>query len=416
MQLVKLETNLLKSFSIYTLAGFINKGFSFILLPFFTYYLTKEDYGILTIFSNSIYLITPFMNLGIMETLTVEYKKYSKEQLQQFIQTSFVIPVIFTFFSFLAIAIARDNIFTYTSLPLKLTILVVLLAFLNFFTEYLLAIFRNQNEPVWYVTVTICRTIVELVLSVVFIKYFLMGFKGRIDSLIISYSLVGIITLIIFNKLELLPKNLTINKNILNLILKRGAPTVPLALMIYVLNNADKYFINYFYGQEIVGLYGFANLFGMLLHLVTISFTVPFYPYMYDKLKTNNLILVKKMIYYFIGFLILAGILIYFISPFIIKTFISQNFVESIIFIPYLLLGQFFGGIFAILLGFLYFYKKNIFLYYISFSTVILSLFLYYFANQLFGIKGILYCHSITFLLPILFILPVIYKSINSKI
>lgn len=81
--------NILKSFGIYTVAGILGKVASFLLLPFFTHYLSEGDYGIINIFTSSVYFIIPFMAVGIGETFSVEYPRFTKEEMVKFISTSF---------------------------------------------------------------------------------------------------------------------------------------------------------------------------------------------------------------------------------------------------------------------------------------------------------------------------------------
>ena len=140
--------NIFKSFGVYTISGILGKAVSFLLLPFFTYYLSESDYGTINIFSNSIYFITPFMAVGIGETFSVEYPRFSKNEMRNFISTSFIFPLIVFVLSCLLLLLCGGFFTSKTGLSLQLLFLVALLSVFNLFTDYIFIILRNQNKPI----------------------------------------------------------------------------------------------------------------------------------------------------------------------------------------------------------------------------------------------------------------------------
>ena len=124
--------NLVKSFSIYTISGLLSKALSFLLLPFFTNHLSQSDYGVITLFSNSIYFVLPFMFMGIGETLSVEYNSLTAKELPRFISTSLIFSMITFIISLFSILFFGTFLSMLTGLNIKLLYLVCILSGFNF--------------------------------------------------------------------------------------------------------------------------------------------------------------------------------------------------------------------------------------------------------------------------------------------
>lgn len=362
----------IKTFSIYIFSGILNRGISFLLLPFFTHHLSQADYGVITIFSNSMFFIIPFMSMGIGETLTVEYPTLSKEELRKFISTSLVFPASVFLISSLMILIFNGIFTQLTGLSTYLLFMVCVLSVFNFLTEYLFVLFRNENKPLSFAMLSIGKTVVELSLAIYLISVIKQGYMGRVNSILVSSAAGFIVVLIYVYKNKLFVPG--ISKAWLNIILKRGLPVVPFFLMLFVLNNTDNYFINYFHGKNNLGPYGLACQIAMIINLLATSFVTPFYPFFYQNLLKKEYVKIGKIILLYIFIMMLAVLFLAFCSPFFFKIFISSSFTESLKYIFLLSIGQLCWGIFILFLGYLYFKKENQKLYYISAVTICFTL------------------------------------------
>ncbi len=368
--------NLIKSFSIYTIAGFLTKGLSFLLLPFFTHYLTQADYGLITIFSNSVYFIAPLMSMGISETLTVEYNNLTKKELTAFISTSIVFPIFTSIVTFLIVLFFPKNIESSTGLKSIHLYLLCILCWFNFFIDYFFTLIRNQNKPILYASIGIGKTVLELLLAILFIKGFNEGAMGRVNSIVISAAICFLFVLIYFIKNKLLKFNY--EKKWQNIILKRGLPTIPFFLMLFFLNNTDKYLINYYHGANATGVYGLASQISMIINLIAAAFVTPFYPFLYENLRSKQITKIVKVVIVYLGLLVCATLIIGFCSSLFFNGFISENFKPSIKYIFILCVSQLCWGIFILFLGYLYYKKENYKLYYISIATIIFTLIINY--------------------------------------
>jgi len=92
----------LKAMGIYTITNFFGKGLSFLLLPLFTNpkYLSPADNGLLSLFSQAVIFVLPFINLGILQSASADYFKLDKKKFRDFCTTGFAMSAVMTVLTF----------------------------------------------------------------------------------------------------------------------------------------------------------------------------------------------------------------------------------------------------------------------------------------------------------------------------
>jgi O-antigen/teichoic acid export membrane protein len=71
----KSKRKALESLSIYLTTSFLAKSLSFLLLPWFTNYLSPSDFGVINLFSGGITFLTPLISMGVIYNLSIDYYK-----------------------------------------------------------------------------------------------------------------------------------------------------------------------------------------------------------------------------------------------------------------------------------------------------------------------------------------------------
>lgn len=400
-----------KSFGIYTLSGFIAKGIAFLLLPFFTHYLSQRDYGLITIFSNSIYFVAPLMNMGIGETLTVEYARLSSKELASFVSTSMVLPGIILLSSLLIALLFNGFFSAVTGLSGNLIYLICLLSFFNFFGEYLFTILRNQQRPLGFGLLSIGKTAVELLLAVYFIRFCQAGYLGRIESIFATTFLVSLVALVYFIRNKLIILQYT--RRWMLLILKRGLPTVPLFFMTFTLYNSDTFMVNHFYGPAKAGLYGLAGQFAFLLTMLTASFVTPFYPFLYENLKKGNKLKVISLLMKYTLLVSMVFLAIWLLTPLVFKLVIAPQFHPALYYLLPLLAGQYFYSFYLIFAGLIFYKKQNHVYYYICPLVILFTLGINYFLLNIVKVNQYAYTSALSYLFCLLVMGLICYRDIK---
>ncbi len=402
--------NLFKSVGVFTFVGFLNKGVSFLLLPFFTAYLSQADYGILNIFSNSIYFVLPLMNMGIDTIFLVNYSLMSKKELSEFISTSLVFPLGIFLLYFFIVSFTHPHILKFTGLSYSLVVLILIIALFNFLCDYFSSLMRAQNKSINLAIYTSCKVLIELILAVYFIKYLSKGFNGRVLSMLASSLLFGVIAVVFFIKNKYIA--FKFSPHYFKQILFKGFPLVPAYFLFFFIGNTDNYLVNYYHGVKNAGIYGLACQFALIIAVLVNAFVTPYYTYMYDQFRKKNYKSVIKNSFIFLLFLLVAIVGLWLFSKVIFMYFIPQKFQMSAQFILPLAIGQFFWALFVLLLGYLYYKNENHKLFYISIAAILTTFAINFLIISNLQFKYAAYASAVSYFIAFLILFSIYAKRI----
>jgi O-antigen/teichoic acid export membrane protein len=223
----------LKTMGIYTVTNFFGKGLSFLLFPLFTNpkYLSPADNGLLSLFSQSIIFLTPFINLGVLQSASVDYFKLDKKNFKDFCTTGFAMAVAMAIFSFLIFFLFRGFLFQWFSFPSIFIWAIPLAAFMTFCYELLILLIRNRNDAATYMKLNMLKISAELGLAVILIVLFAWGWWGRAASILMATGCVAVYTIYFLIKNDYLSGS--IKKEIFYTELNYSIPIVSLQLSIF---------------------------------------------------------------------------------------------------------------------------------------------------------------------------------------
>lgn len=400
---------LFKSFSIYTLSSVICKAIPFLLIPVFTKHLTPEDYGVISIMLAGILAISPLLGPGVNELLTVEFQSFKKKELNQFVSTSIGFSILMFLFFIIFFYTLGDYLGSTLGIIKSVVIAIPIVALTSFSFELYLNILRNEDKPFAYAKLSIGRTIIEISLSTVLIVAYQFGYMGRVSGILISGIIFTLLFIVFLLKRDYL--SLTFKKEYLKSILKFGLPTIPVFIMILILNNCDKYIVSKLLGMKEVGIYGIANQISVISNVALSSFLVPFTPYVYKQIALGTApskLQVVRASYLFLLFFTLINLIIYLLSPILFNYFIDIRYHEAIIYLPQLLLGQVFWALFMIVTaGYIYYFKKTRFYYFLSPVIIVFSFLTTTVLTEYFGLMGTSFAYLLSnfflFILSLLF-------------
>lgn len=394
-----LSRDLFKAVGIYTISGILTKSIPFFLLPVFTHYLNTSDYGIISLISSSILALMPFLNLGMVDQVTIEFKKQKRDKYVGFLGT--ILGLSFLFCLFLSLlAITFSKFFSELStVPLIGILIIPVLTYFAFCNDLLMVMIRNNDNRKLFLTLNVLRALIESSIAIILIVIFGMQWMGRVNSIFITgLVFTSVLFYYTFKKGELLP-----NLNFTNIkaIIKFGLPTIPLYLMIFTLYNADKFLISKILNNKgSVGLYTVSFQVAYIIQVFVTAFYTAFLPKLYDWIKEDSIasrIKIVKSIYLSTIFIFLVGAVLYLFSPVLYHFFINVRYYDSIKLLPYFIICFAIWNLFVCLLPLIYFFKKNTYLYYVNSIVISVSLVTLYFFIKHFGIIGACFSNILSF-------------------
>ena len=386
----KIKNNrIIISAGIYTLTSIINSAIPFLLLPILTRFLTPSDYGMISMFGILVNVISPFTGLSVHGAIGRIYYDRQKIDIQEYITNCIYILITSSVLVSICFYVFSDFISKVSSIPIRFLWIVVLLSFCQFITLIVLTLWQVEIKPIQYGFYQILQTLLNLLLSIVFIVIIGWNWEGRIYAQLITsivFLFIGILILL-KNKWLKYSVNFSYIKNALSF----GIPLIPHALGGIIMTMTDRFFITNMISIEATGVYTVGYQIGMIINILATSFNQAYVPWLYSKLKDGieetKLKVVKLTYSYFIIIIIVASCLSI-IAPKFLKYFIGGGFSGYSKYIVWISLGYAFNGMYLMVTNYIFYVQKTYILAWITFFSAILNIVLNYFFINMNGAVG----------------------------
>ncbi|AVQ19843.1 lipopolysaccharide biosynthesis protein [Fusobacterium mortiferum] len=331
-----------------------SKLVSFLLLPFYTAYLSPELYGELNMITMAITFLTPLLTLQFATTVFrfANHQPEEKQNMITFIALSSVIPII------LIVSIFSKNIIEYFRIDYitryyKYILIIFIFSYLN---SVLKEKIRTNSRVKLYSVIGIIETFITVSLNVYLVPKYLV--LGMIMSMTYSAIIISII-LAYFSRLDKIIRIKYWNKDVFKEMLRYSIPLIPNAIIWSILALADRIFLKYYYGLEEVGLYSVASKIPMILTVIFNIFYNSLQISMLDEYKKEGFDKFFHNIFYNISLIQMFGAIgiTILIKP-MIRFIVADTYIEIWKYIPLFLLTILFNNYSAIL-GIKYLLKKD---------------------------------------------------------
>jgi len=384
-----IKSKFFKDTSIYTISDILNKLVPFILLPVLTRYLTPQDYGIIAMFFVFTSILGIVMTLETNTAISVNYFKISREKLQVYIFNILLIISIATSFTIIVIMLFHTTISELLAIPTEWLFIGIIVTLLQFITTINLLLWQSEQNPIPLGIYQISQTIVNLLLSLLLIIGFEMGWEGRLIAISIASIIFGMLSLVFLYKRSYL--KFKFSRESIEDALKFGIPLLPHALSVWIRTGVDRIFITIFVSASATGLYTVAFQIASVISILTKAFNKAYSPYLFKKLseitQNDKKRIVQYTYLYFIALLLIAvGLTL--ISPLLIKIFLGEAFQEVWRYIPWIAFSFAFYGMYLMIVNYILFTKKTAQLSYVTLSVSLLHIIVSYLLISYNGILG----------------------------
>lgn len=331
---------LIKSTLIYSIGNFGSKILTFLLLPLYSFYLNKEEFGTYDLIIASVTLLVPIITVQISDAIyrwLIDAREKAGER-QAIISNGFALITI-TFFIFLLIYIIILNFLVFSSAGYFAVIL-----FLSCYTPFFQQILRGIGNINSYSIAGIINTLIILLSNIVFLVFFDFGIESLFLSIIIA-SVIKISYIIfsakLFNFLSLKWLDISMVKEMLSY----SWPLVPNSISWWLINVADKYLILFFLSVEANGIYAISSRFPALITLLNSIFLMAWQDHSVSaKDNSENVKFNSNVFNIFITFELSTVIVLITLSPYLVEFLIDSNFYEAWKYMPLLFVGSAFSA------------------------------------------------------------------------
>lgn len=400
------KRSLIKNSAIYIFADALNKAVPFLVLPFFTYYLIPEEYGIISNFSVYTNFLSIFIGLNLASYIQVKFFEFDKVELARSITNIFVLMLVTAISCAFIIIIFLERIKLFLPINILFIMTGVLVSFFQSISIINLSLWRLKELPLYFGAYQVNETILSISISAILIVSYNFGSDGRLIGICISASLFGLFSIYYLIKRGYLildnPFSLCKAKEMLNF----GLPLVPHSISIWVRSGIDRFIITFLYGAAATGIYAAGFQFGLLISFLTLAFNNAYVPFLYkrlseadrDKLLENKIQIVRFTYIYTMVLFLLSGLLIVVCNYLIVK-FLSSKYSDSIQYIPWVMLGNFFQGVYLIFVSYIFYTRKTRIIGWISTSCSLIQVGTSYILVHKYGPIGASYSYCIVSIL-----------------
>jgi O-antigen/teichoic acid export membrane protein len=277
---------MLKNSGIYGLGSIANKIIGFVLLPIYTRYLTLADYGVLSLVTISVSIVTMIANSGMASAMFREVI-YSEQDESTVASTTlyylmgssillFGTGIIFS--AELATVILGD-------LSYKLLLQTVLMTgIFGTFNVVFNAHLRITGQAILYSIVSISSFVLGAALNIYFIVFLGQGLQGLVTAQLILAVLQAIVSLIV-----LIPHlRLVFSLALFRKMIKFGIALIPGNIAALALTSADRYLLNHYHGPSETGLYSIGYTVGMVVSLAVQAIQLAWPAQMFEIAKNET--------------------------------------------------------------------------------------------------------------------------------
>lgn len=330
-----------------------SKMIIFLLLPFYTKFLSTEKYGIIDLVTSYTSLLIPIFSLLMSEAIFRLPVGKPYEEKKEYFSSCFFFGNISILVGSILIIILNKKFNINFFIDIKILILIIITTFNYTFVQQFLKTLDYVKE---YSFLGVVYSLIFTILNIYLVKKDLE--KGYFESIILT-NIVLILIILFSLKLYKYISLKKINKKIIKEALKYSIPLLPTSIIWWIINLSDRIILKKYYSVETLGIYGVSSKFSLIISTI---FSIFYSAWQisaikeYQKEKYENF---YKNIFKLIEIILtIIAILSLLFLPIVYKFFIDISYIRSLKYISILIFGTIFSN-FSLFIGVNYITSKK---------------------------------------------------------
>lgn len=322
-----------------------SKLVSLLMLPFYTRWLSVEDYGVTDMISVYVSFLVSLVSCCIAESIFIFPKGQDAERQKQYFSSGMAFVLLAFLVSFLLFGMADvvssvcglSNSFTnHVWLIYGLMAATLLQQFFQQFT-------RSIDKMAVYGMAGIVMTVLTALCSFVLIPS--MGVSGYVLSLILANLLTGVYSFL-FSGSHVYCSWGSVSRERCHEMLRYSIPLIPNGVMWWLVSALNRPVMESYVGLHGIGLFAVANKFpGVIAMTFTIFATSWQISVLEEYGKEGYDSFYNKIFRSVVTVLLLLLVVVTFLSKWIVQFFASSDYLDAWIYIPVLTLGTLFSNV-----------------------------------------------------------------------
>lgn len=407
-----------KNTAIYSMGTVALRFTMFLLIPMYTRYLTKEEFGLLQTLLFSIQIIITVVDVGMRSALMRFFNKYHEtNKINLLIGSSLLLNIlaggILLFISSFISDSLIANFFHTQKIP-NLVLLTFTVGIFQTLSLNVLSYYRAKEKGISYVTISVVTSLLLILTTYAFLAFYNLGLIGVLWAQIIVFSIMWLVVLIQI----ILRHGISIEKKLVYDLLKFGFPLIFVMSGDLIINTFGNYLLGHFHDLEKVAVYSLGyKIASISIMLVIGPFQMAYEPYIFKNIKNRNLKnIIAKVTTYVTLLFIISSLIILFISKQLISIVGTKEYADSYSLIFLILPGIGFLSLNYVGQSLLHIENKTHITGVIVTAVTLISVFILYFAVKIFGIYGLIISINLYLIFTSISVFYFGYKTIPVKL
>ena len=386
-----ISSSLFSGSAVYLFSNILAAAIPFALLPVLTRYLTTAEYGQVAIFQTLLAGLGAFVGLSVQGAAGVKYydTDLPKQELKYFIGNCFLVLAVTTALVLMSAVVFRRSLSDWLAIETQWLLLSVFVSGATFVISMRMGQWQVRKQARNYGAFQVSQSLLNMLLSLLVVVYFLQGAAGRIWVLGSIPLVFAVVALFLLYKDDLL--GFAWRPGYLREILAFGVPLIPHSAGLFLLSSVDRFIINDKLGLAQVGIYMVAVQLAAAMGLVFDAINNAYVPWLFERLKRNQMEEKKQIVRWTYAYCIaLLGVvaLAFVIGPPLLILIAGEKYSAAADIIGWLALGQAFNGMYLMVTNYIFYSKRTGLLSLSTITSGLINVGLLLVLISLMGLKG----------------------------
>ncbi|NQD37408.1 oligosaccharide flippase family protein [Permianibacter sp. IMCC34836] len=368
------------------LANMLFAAIPFLLVPFLSHHMSKEDFGTLSLIESSIQVLIPLMVFGSDGYLSTSFLNLEEEGRKRLVTACLFLTILSSMLVIVALTILKFLFLSEATLSSQNFYIFIGICFLQSVSAVAGARLIISGESHQYLLFRVAPALLGAILSCTIIVLWTPMLIARLLGLLAAGVLAVLLVIRVFSFERIKLQDL---KPALKSAVTFGAGVVVHSWAGIVFFSIDRLLLGTFASRSDLAMYTVALQLGLIMSVLQSSFSQIWSPYVFRTLSERSLSAsLMRMEFYAVGGILLAGFIVALAVKPYFWLFVPKDY-QSAAGLSYLIIGGYTAlGIYKVFVPYIYFEKRTKLLATITVSLCAINGVVSFSCIKLFGVTG----------------------------
>jgi O-antigen/teichoic acid export membrane protein len=352
------DETLLGATALYGIANAVQALVPVLLIPVLAYYLSREDFGHVAMFTAVVGLAMPVTSLNAAYSVRRQFFTLPARDFGRYWTHTVALVVAATALATLGVWALAGPLSALAGLSLLWLLLAVLHAGGQGLITLPLTLWQVRRQPRIFAAVQIARALVLGGLTLLLAIAMGLGWQGVAGAMVLTTALIALVCAPTFVRTG----RRGYRKPMLKHALQHGTALIPHTMGMLIITSTDRFFLTHYQGAEETGVYWLGYQFGYAVTLVADAYNRAFSPWLYGRLAADvpseRMAIVRRVYRFFAAMAVLAALLVL-LTPFVVRWVFPAEFLAIQDFAYWIILGFAFNGCYRVIAGFVFYAERT---------------------------------------------------------